>query len=102
LAKADKFLENFSKKGELLSIHDKYEYFDDALEMDFVLIKNTVNTKMIVPELHQIDYFLFVSNNDRLDIHDLKARITNAEGVAAIYVVDLDMSPSLLRINPFH
>lgn len=100
LAKNDMVYENYSKKGQLLSLHNKYSYTDQLTQTKVVLLKNKVNAALLAPELSQIDYFLFTSTSDLFDIYELKNQMVQNEGVVAAYVLDASEYPSLVNINP--
>jgi hypothetical protein len=100
LAKNNDVFENYSKKGQLLSIHDKYSYTDENTATKVTLLKNKVNTAHLAPELAQIDYFLFSSPSELFDIHELRNQIVQNDGIVAAYVLDANDYASLQKINP--
>jgi len=100
LAKSDKVFENYSKKGALLSTHEKYTFYDDITETNFVLVKNKTNTHYIAPEYTQVDYLLFLYSEKFFDIVTLKSQLLKGEAIVAALIIDLATCPSLDNINP--
>ncbi|MBI2258396.1 MAG: IPExxxVDY family protein [Flavobacteriia bacterium] len=80
LAKANGNYELFDKKGELKS----FPYFYYQNEEDFLevyLIKNKNQGKLLIPEKHQMDYFLFFCNNIVVDISESLSKLRKIDSV---------------------
>lgn len=76
-------------------------YFQDDEEnyLSIYLIKNKYNGHTLIPELHQIDYFLFFVNNQIHDIEKLNNKIRNLEAsIFASYIIDTTKYASIDNI----
>ena len=77
-----------NKKGEPVSSHSMYTFYDEENRIDFYLIKNKVEGKFLIPEKSAIDYFLFLCNNTSIELLDI--------------VQQLKLVPSVLAAYPFY
>ena len=75
------------RKGEVVSSHSMYEYFDDSDRLEYYLIKNKYQGKYLVPEKSSIDFFLFLCDNVTVEMQEL--------------VINLKEVPSILGVYPF-
>jgi hypothetical protein len=89
LSKASDF-ELFSKKdGE--SAHSFYQYIDPETETEFYLIKNvSANSKLLIPEKDQIDYFLLVKNNFTYDLNDILTLLRENESILTAFIFEVE------------
>jgi hypothetical protein len=87
LAKCEEDYFVTNRKGDVMSHHSMYEYRDLENRMDYFMVKNKQQGKLLVPEKPTMDYFIFLCDNCAIDIDDL---ITNLKAV-----------PSVLGVYPF-
>lgn len=93
LAKSDNLYAAYNKKGELSSSHSKYYWFDDHEEIQYMLLKNHEQGKHLVPELDQVDYFLFVQTDFNTPTKRIHKALSNCEGIMAVFEVDVEAYP---------
>lgn len=77
-----------SRKGEVISSHSFYEWFDEYQNIDYFLIKNEHNKEYLIPEKRQIDFFLIVREAGVIEIDDFLTRIKEISGILAAFVFD--------------
>jgi hypothetical protein len=82
--------ENFkiSNSKGTLSEHPYYEFNDTENYLTFFFIKNKYEGKFLVPELKQIDYFLFLLHNNLHNISLLMQKIKTLPTILAAYEFD--------------
>lgn len=81
LALAEKPFTVFGKKGVELS----FPYYCQKVDDDFLsiyLIKNKDKGQTLIPELSQIDYFLFFVNNQTQNLTAINAKLKTLDSVA--------------------
>ena len=98
LAKCDDLFAITNKKGQVVSEHSYYFWFDEENLVEFYLIRNKSEGKFLIPERNQIDYFLFVRENTILDLDDMLEQIKKINSVMAAYLFDPEALPSTEQI----
>ena len=68
LSKSNLKYELTNKKGETTSLHSMYECIDEENRIEYYMIKNKIKGQYLIPEKPSIDYFLFICNNNSIDI----------------------------------
>lgn len=85
LEKADDDFVAVNKKGQHLSRHSLYEFKDSETLVEHYLIKNKSEGKFLVPEKSEIDYFLFLRENNIDDTADLLLKLKTVSSVLAVF-----------------
>lgn len=98
LAKCDDLFAITNKKGQLVSEHSYYFWYDEENLVEFYLIRNKSEGKFLIPERNQIDYFLFVRDNILLDLDEMLEQIKKINSVMAAYLFDTETLPSTEQI----
>lgn len=93
LAKSDEPYSLFNKKGDLSSVHSKYYWFDQNDEVQYMMLKNFEQGKRLVPELDQVDYFLFIQTDYDTPTKGILKALTKCEAVLAAFEVDVEAYP---------
>jgi hypothetical protein len=73
------------KKGEEISVHSCYEFSDEENRLEYFLIKNKEQGHYLIPEKQSIDYFLFLCNNNAIEIDELIQKLKTISSVLAAY-----------------
>lgn len=94
LAKNDELFVITSKKGQVLSEHSYYFWYDDENQIEYYLIKNKAGGKFLIPERNQIDYFLFLRENVILELEDVLECIKTINSVMGAYIFEPESLPS--------
>jgi len=98
LAKSDELFAVTSKKGQVVSEHSYYLWYDEENQVEFYLIKNKNEGKFLIPEKSQVDYFLFLRENQVLELEDLLEDVKKINSVMAAYLFDPADLPSAEQI----
>lgn len=98
LAKNDELFVITNKKGQTVSEHSYYEWYDEENQVEYYLIRNKSEGKFLFPEKSQIDYFLFLRNNVLLDLEDVLENVKKITSVMAAYLFDPADLPSAEQI----
>ncbi len=86
-----------TKADSLFAVHHKkngysqHNYFIQKNEeemLDLYLIKNKAEGKFLIPEKQQIDYFLFLVNNQTIDTEDWLLKIKSHSSVLTAFNFD--------------
>jgi hypothetical protein len=93
MSKADEPYSVYNKKGELSSAHSKYYWFDESEEVQYMMLKNHEQGKRLVPELDQVDYFLFIQTDYNSPSKQILKALASCEAVMAAFQVDVDAYP---------
>jgi len=93
LAKADKPFLFSSKKGDFTSSHSKYYWVDEVDEVQYMMLKNHELGNRLVPELDQVDYFLFVQTDYNSPIQIILKALIACDAVMAAFKLDVDAYP---------
>jgi len=88
LVKSDEDYAVTNRKDETISEHSMYIFADEENRLEYYLIKNKVQGKLLIPEKAAIDYFLFLCNNTAIEIDDLVTELKEIPSVLAAYVFD--------------
>jgi len=76
------------KKGDVISAHSFYEWFDEDNLITYYLIKNKDGVHHLIPERAQIDYFLIVKESGVIDSEEFLTRLKNTPGVLTAFCYD--------------
>jgi hypothetical protein len=76
------------KKGDVISAHSFYEWFDEDNLITYYLIKNKDGVHHLIPERAQIDYFLVVKESGVIESDEFLARIKKTPGVLTAFHYD--------------
>jgi hypothetical protein len=98
LAKSDELCAITNKKGQIISEHAYYFWYDDENQVEFYLIRNKSEGKFLIPERNQIDYFLFLRENVLLEPEELLEDIKQINSVMAAYLFEPESLPSTEQI----
>ena len=98
LAKMDELFVVTSKKGQTLSQHPYYMWYDEENQVEFYLIKNKNEGKFLIPEKSQIDYFLILRENVLLELEEMVEDVKKINSVMAAYLFDPADLPSAEQI----
>lgn len=98
LAKCDDLFAITNKKGQIVSEHSYYFWYDQENLVEFYLIRNKSEGKFLIPERNQIDYFLIVRENILLEMEDLLEQVKKINSVMAAYLFDAETLPSAEQI----
>jgi len=98
LVKSDDDFGITNKKGETVSEHSMYTFVDEENRLEYYLIKNKIQGKLLIPEKAAIDYFLFLCNNSSMEIEELMKGLKSVESVLAAYQFDPAEIPSTENI----
>ena len=101
LQRSEKLFDFYSKKGDLLSQHIKYEYFDAQFESEYILVKNKEQNSFIVPELEMVDYFLFLTTPHIYPTESIKKKLLHSESIVTTFKVDQNQYKSISRLEIF-
>jgi hypothetical protein len=101
LQRSEKLFDFYSKKGDLLSQHIKYEYYDAQFESEYILIKNKEQNSFIVPELEMVDYFLFLTTPHIYPTESIKNKLLDSESIVTTFKVDQNQYKSISRLEIF-
>jgi len=88
LSKTDESYMVSHKKGAVVSSHSYYSFDDEENGLFYYLIKNKSAKEWLIPEKHQIDYFLVVKNGGIIDVDDLLTHIRTIPNVLTAILVD--------------
>lgn len=75
-----------NKKGEVTSTHSMYEFIDEENRLEYYMIKNKVKGQYLIPEKPSIDYFLFLCNNNVIEVNDLIAELKTVNSILGAYL----------------
>lgn len=98
LVKSDDDFGITNKKGETVSEHSMYTFVDEENRLEYYLIKNKIQGKLLIPEKAAIDYFLFLCNNSSIEIEELMKGLKSVESVLAAYQFFPEEIPSTENI----
>jgi len=89
LIKTEDYTLYSKKEGD--DMHSFYQFFDKNDHTEYYLIKNLSNNfKPLIPEKHQIDYFLIIKNNFENEINDILNRLKENESILTAFIFDPD------------
>lgn len=76
------------KKGEVISSHSFYEWYDEGNAVEYFLIKNKCNTQFLIPEKGQIDYFLVIREAGIIEVDVLLTKIKEITGILTAFIFE--------------
>lgn len=85
LTKLDEDYVTYNKKGEEVSSHSMYGFYDKENRVDLFLVKNKSQGKYLIPEANTIDYFLFICENHSVDPEDLIRKLKQVNSILGAY-----------------
>lgn len=86
---ANSLLEVYTKKGKVIHFPYYYDYGQEQDFMEIYLVKNKHEGNTLIPELFQIDFFLFFINNQLYSMKEIHAAIKEKNRtVSASFVFD--------------
>ena len=88
LRKSDEPYMVSSKKGQIISSHSFYEWFDEENMINFFLIKNKNKRQYLIPEKAQIDYFLVIQESGIIEIDDFLTRVKDISSILTAFIFD--------------
>lgn len=92
---------NHKKTG--FSQHNYFIQRDEDEMLDFYLIKNKSQGKYLIPEKQQVDYFLFLVNNQTIDVEQWLIKIKSHASVLTAFLFeprDFNSTESLIFDEP--
>lgn len=98
LVKSDDDLCSTNKKGETVSEHSMYTFIDEENRLEYYLVKNKAQGKLLIPEKGAIDYFLFLCNNSFVETEGLLRELKGVTSILAAYEFDPAEIPSTENI----
>jgi len=87
-----------NKKGETISEHSMYTFVDEDNRIEYYLIKNKIQGKLLIPEKASIDYFLFLCDNTSISVDELLSELKTVASILAAYQFDPAEIPSTENI----
>ena len=75
----------WNTKGELQSEHPYYLFNDIENYTSFFFITNKQNNEFLIPEKKQIDYFIFILNNQIYPLQQTIDKLKNLNTIIAAY-----------------
>jgi len=75
----------WNSKSELQSEHSYYLFNDIENYTSFFLITNKQNNEFLIPEKKQIDYFIFILNNQIYPLQHIIDKLKNLNTIIAAY-----------------
>ncbi len=98
LTKSDEDFCNTNRKGETISEHSMYTFVDQENRLEYYLVKNKSQGKLLIPEKAAIDYFLFLCNNNSVELDGFLRDLKSVASVLAAYEFDPQEIPSTENI----
>jgi hypothetical protein len=99
LSKAEDPYELLNKKGEIVSLHSKYYWFDQNEEVRYMFLKNFEQGKRLVQELDQVDYFLFIQTDYDSPTKQILKALSSCEAIMAIFEIDVEAYPFFAAVQ---
>jgi hypothetical protein len=91
--KCDDDFRNYTRKSQLLSSHSMYASNDEDTGAHYLFIKNKSQGKFLLPELSQIDFFIFAKDHSGSDMEELLELVRKAPTVLTAFAYD----PAVLK-----
>lgn len=86
--KSDEDFGNYTRKSQLLSTHSMYESVDEDTDAHYLFIKNKSQGKFLLPELSQIDFFIFAKDHSGPDMQELLELVRKAPAVLTAFAFE--------------
>jgi hypothetical protein len=77
-----------NRKGEEVSSHAQYKYYDPNDRLEYYFVKNKSNGMFLIPEKPSIDYFLFLYENVAVEVDDFASKLRDVSSVLGVYLLD--------------
>ena len=89
---------HFTKAEDSLVIKNKgknidfpyYLYKDEENHIEYQLILNKFEKKVLIPEMQEVDFFLLIHNNYVIEVDDLLTKIKSIHFILSAFSVDID------------
>ncbi len=94
LTKCESEYEITNKKGEVTSVHSMYEFIDEENRLEYYMIKNKVKGQFLIPEKPSIDFFLFLCNNNVIEVDELITDLKTVNSILGAYIFYAEEIPS--------
>lgn len=102
LERSETWYEAYSKKGDFVAKHTQYKYFDESLEVAYLLLKNKEQRHILVPELDMVDYLLFITTEHQYPTDTIRKKIIESDSIIAVYKIDATQIKTLSRLEIFN
>lgn len=102
LERSETWYEAYSKKGDFVAKHTQYKYFDESLEVAYLLLKNKEQRHILVPELDMVDYLLFITTEHQYPTDTIRKKIIESDSIIAVYKIDTTQIKTLSRLEIFN
>lgn len=86
------------KKEVIRQEHEMYEYLDEENKVNYYLIQNLSNGKLLIPEYQAIDYFLFIQKKYAIDLQKQLKKLKEIKPILGLFNIDESACPSLKNI----
>jgi hypothetical protein len=86
--KSDSEFGNYTKKSALISTHSMYVSMDEEHGGHYLFIKNKAQGKFLLPELSQIDFFIFVKDHVISEMEELLSQVRKSPAVLTAFLYD--------------
>ena len=73
------------KKESYPTEHSMYEFLDEKNKMSFHMIKNKHDGQFLIPEKPSIDYFLFLCDNNAIELDVLIKKLKTTNSILGVY-----------------
>jgi len=77
-----------NRKGEVVSSHPQYLYYDINDRLEYYFVKNKSNGAYLIPEKPSIDYFLFLFENFAVEVDDFAGKLRDVTSILGVYVLE--------------
>lgn len=95
----ESFIISTTKKGVVThQAHTMFEYYEDENRVNYYLIKNKCDGKLLIPEKPTIDFFLFIHKCNVINLDELQDKIRQNPSVLAVFQFDPETLPSTEHI----
>ncbi len=88
LEKANEDFQVRNRKGEVVSAHTKYSYYDVNDRLEYYFVKNKSNGAYLIPEKPSIDYFLFLYENIAVEPDEFAVKLREVPSILGVYILD--------------
>ena len=88
LEKAPDLFEMSNKKGLSHSKHTYFYWKDEENYVEYYFIRNKSENKFLIPEYHQIDYFIIINNLQLETVEELVQRMKKVGNIMAVFSYD--------------
>jgi hypothetical protein len=93
------FYVTHTKKGITVhQSHSMFEYYEEENRVNYFLIRNKEEGKLLIPEKPTIDFFLFIHKDNVIDAHQLAEKLRQVNSILAIFKLQPEDLPSTENI----